>query len=135
MTGVRDLGRPQILFVGSGNAGALRAIMAAANGEPILLVTDEDDGLNHGSVLNFVTVDRRVRFEVSLTAADRLRLKISSELLAVAVRVRGGRRQSRDGCLPLISPDPADSECRVREAHVGAHWHFAHAARSGEGTT
>ena len=57
-------------------------------------VTDEDDGLNQGSVLNFVTVNRRVRFEVSLTAADRLRLKISSELLAVAVRVRGAPRHS-----------------------------------------
>ena len=135
VTGVRDLGRPQILFVGSGNAGALRAIMAAASGEPMLLVTDEDDGLNHGSVLNFVTVDRRVRFEVSLTAADRLRLKISSELLAVAVRVRGGHRQSRDGCLPLTSPAPADSECGVREAHIGAPRHFAHSARSGEGPT
>jgi hypothetical protein len=61
----------------------------------MLPVTDEDDGLNQGSVLNFVTVNRRVRFEVSLTAADRLRLKISSELLAVAVRVRGGHRSAR----------------------------------------
>ncbi len=134
VTGVRDLGRPQILFVGSGNAAALRIIMPAVGREPMLLVTDEDDGLNHGSVLNFVTVDRRVRFEVSLTAADRLRLKISSELLAVAVRVRGGHRQSRDGCLPLTSPDPADSECGMREAHLGASRRVEHSGRSGGGT-
>jgi hypothetical protein len=37
-----------------------------------------------------------VRFEVSLSAADRAHLKISAELLAVAVRVFGGGRQSRD---------------------------------------
>ncbi len=135
VTGVRDLGRPQILFVGAGYADALRAIMPAVGREPMLLVTDEDDGLNQGSVLNFVTVDRRVRFEVSLTAADRLRLKISSELLAVAVRVRGGHRQSRDGCLPMISPDPADSECGMREAHIGAPRYFARSGRSGERVT
>ena len=92
--GLRDLGRPQILFVGPGYADALRVIMPAVGREPMLPVTDEDDGLNQGSVLNFVTVNRRVRFEVSLTAADRLRLKISSELLAVAVRVRGAPRHS-----------------------------------------
>jgi hypothetical protein len=133
VTGVRDLGRPQILFVGSGYADALRVIMPAVGREPMLLVTDEDDGLNQGSVLNFVTVDRRVRFEVSLTAADRLRLKISSELLAVAVRVRGGHRQSRDGCLPLTSPDPADSECGMREADSGARRHFARSGRPARG--
>ena len=93
--GLRDLGRPQILFVGSGYADALRVIMPAVGREPMLPVTDEDDGLNQGSVLNFLTVNRRVRFEVSLTAADRLRLKISSELLAIAVRVRGGHRSAR----------------------------------------
>jgi hypothetical protein len=61
-------------------------------------------------------VDRRVRFEVSLTAAERARLKISSELLTVAVRVLGGRRQSRDGCVPLTAPNSADGDCAVREA-------------------
>jgi hypothetical protein len=130
--GVRDLGRPQILFVGSGYADALRLIMPAVSREPMLLVTDEEEGLNQGSVLNFVTVDRRVRFEVSLTAADRLRLKISSELLTVAVRVRGGHRQSRDGCLPLTSPDATDGECRMRAAHIGALHQFARSGRSGE---
>ncbi len=134
VTGVRDLGRPQILFVGAGYANALRVIMPAVGREPMLLVTDEDDGLNQGSVLNFVTVDQRVRFEVSLTAADRLQLKISSELLAVAVRVRGGHRQSRDGCRHLTSPDPADSECGMREAHIGAP-DFARSGRAGEGVT
>jgi hypothetical protein len=134
VTGVRDLGRPQILFVGAGYANALRVIMPAVGRKPMLLVTDEDDGLNQGSVLNFVTVDQRVRFEVSLTAADRLQLKISSELLAVAVRVRGGHRQSRDGCLPLTSPDPADSECGMREAHIGAP-DFASSGRAVESVT
>jgi len=59
-----------------------------------LLVTDEEGGLNAGSSLNFLTIDQRVRFEISLAAADRSGLKISAELLGVAVRVRGGAKQS-----------------------------------------
>lgn len=62
----------------------------------MLVVTDEEGGIDAGSTINFLTLDRRVRFEVSLTAASRARLKISSQLLTVAVRVFGGTRQSRD---------------------------------------
>jgi hypothetical protein len=36
----------------------------------------------------------RVRFEVSLPAANRARLHISAALLAAAIRVFGGPRQS-----------------------------------------
>ena len=113
--GLHDLGRAQILYVGAGHAAFLRTLTPTQD-HPMLLVTDEEGGLDAGGVLNFVTVDRRVRFEVSLTAAERARLKISSELLTVAVRVLGGRRQSRDGCVPLTGPNPVDGDCSVRES-------------------
>lgn len=114
VSGVRDLDSPAILFVGAGHADSLRTLLPSLAPKSTLIVTDEEGGLNAGSVLNFLTVDRRVRFEVSLTAADRARLKISSELLAVAVRVIGGRRQSRDGCGP--EPDAQwTGDCAMRE--------------------
>jgi hypothetical protein len=69
-----------------------------------------------GSVLNFVIVDKRVRFEISLTAAERAGLKISSELLSVAVRVHGGRRQSDFSCWPFPPGDETDSPCAPRQA-------------------
>lgn len=108
---VRGLGTPQILFIGAGHANLLRTDVLPRD-HPMLIVTNEEGGLDDGSVVNFLTVDHRVRFEVSLTAADRSRLKISSELLAVAVRVLGGRRQSRGGCLP--------GDCTIREARTGS---------------
>jgi hypothetical protein len=92
ISGVRDLGNAQIMFVGAGHAKLLRGMVPAAGLPAVLLVTDEEGGLGAGSALNFLTIDRNVRFEVSLTAADRWGLKISSELLGVAVRVLGGGR-------------------------------------------
>jgi hypothetical protein len=92
VTGPQDLGTPQLLYAGPGRARAMRALRAAGGGAAMLTVTDEDDGLNTGSAVNFLLIDHRVRFEVSLTSADRLGLKISSELLGVAVRVLGGAR-------------------------------------------
>ena len=97
---IQDLGNAQILYIGPGHADFLRAV-AAHQSRSMLIVSDDQQGLDLGSVFNFVTVDNRVRFEVSLTAADRAGVKISSELLSVAVRVHGGRRQSDYFSIPL----------------------------------
>jgi hypothetical protein len=93
---IKDAGRPAILFIGGGHADLLRPALSELEAESTLVVTDEDGGLDEGGALNFLALGHRVRFEVSLTAADRAHLKISAELLAVAVRVLGGDRQSRD---------------------------------------
>ncbi len=111
---IREVNRPQILYLGAGRAEELSFLTAERTGEAALLVTDEEDGLNRGSMLNFVTLDHRVRFEVSLTAAERAHLKISADLLAVAVRVLGGRRQTRDICMPAIEDV---SGCSISVAH------------------
>jgi len=105
----------QILYVGANNADFLRALSPGGN-PPVLIVTDEERGLDLGGALNFVTVDKRVRFEVSLTAAERAQLKISADLLSVAIRVRGGRRQSDEICIPLSLSDDGDATCGIRQA-------------------
>ena len=96
---IQDVGHAQMLYIGSVPAERLRSLISSIAFGSVLLVTDSEEGLEMGGVLNFITVDNRVRFEVSLTAADRSRFRISSELLAVAARVRGGARQS-DGARP-----------------------------------
>jgi hypothetical protein len=65
ITGVRDLGSVQILYVGAKHADSLRTLKPAPGLQPMLLVTDEEGGLSAGSTLNFLTIDRNVRFEVS----------------------------------------------------------------------
>jgi hypothetical protein len=96
VTRVRDAGRAAMLFVGSGHADLIRQELAELAAESTLVVTDEEGGLDDGATLNFLSLDHRVRFEVSLIAADRSHLRISAELLAVAVRVFGGGRQQRN---------------------------------------
>ncbi len=94
ITRISDLGHPQMLYVGAAPPDRLRSLVASIAFGPVLLVTDSEEGLAMGGVLNFITVENRVRFEVSLTAADKSRFRISSELLAVAAHVRGGSRQT-----------------------------------------
>jgi hypothetical protein len=87
--GLEELRDAQILFVGPQFNDELKTLIARVAKQPVLVVTASDHGLDEGSCVNFLLVDRRVRFEVSLTAADRVGLRVSSELLSVAVRVQG----------------------------------------------
>jgi hypothetical protein len=97
ISGMRGFGAAQMVYVAAGRAYLIRRLVPGPSHPSMLLVSDEAEGLNEGSTLNFLSVDRSVRFEVSLTAADRWGLKISSELLGVAIRVRGGKRPTEAG--------------------------------------
>lgn len=78
------------LFVGASERGRLASIARPALGRGILVITESEDALDQGSVINLVVIDGRVRFEVSLEAAERAGLKLSSRMLAVAHLVRMG---------------------------------------------
>jgi len=95
---VRQLGKAQILYVGPDHSDELGVAVAGVAAQPILLVTGEDRSLEAGGDIHFVLVDQRVRFEVSLPAAERSGLKISSKLLSVAIRVQTDRRSTAVLC-------------------------------------
>jgi YfiR/HmsC-like len=80
-----------MLFIGRSESARLSQLVKAAHQRPILTVTEAQGALTHGSVINFVLADSRVRFEVSLEAADRSGIKLSSRMLAVAYNLRGGK--------------------------------------------
>jgi YfiR/HmsC-like len=117
ITGNRDLGNAQIVYIAAGHADLVRTLVPQSSDASMLVVTDEDGGLSAGSTLNFLTIDRNVRFEVSLSAAERWRLRISSELLGVAIRVQGRTSQSYPGCGPVSDVDSIHGPCGPRVAN------------------
>jgi hypothetical protein len=78
-----------ILFVARGPASRLATALAAVKDRPILTVTESEPGAEPGSIVNFVVVDDKVKFDVSLPAAERSSLKVSARLLGVARQVAG----------------------------------------------
>ena len=116
---VQDLEGVQILFVSARAFSRTRALRARAISKPILLVTEDENGLDGGAVINFIEVNRNLRFEISLNAADRSGLKINSALLSVAARVER-RPQAWSRCAePYLRRDRSGS-CQVRVASVDA---------------
>ncbi len=82
------LAEVHIVYVGRGAATSLGPLLDAYRARPVVTVT-ETAGLQAGAVLNFLDIERRIRFEASPATAEQRGLKLSSRLLAVAERVEG----------------------------------------------
>jgi len=67
-------------------------LLAAAAARPILTVGDSPGFLDEGGMVGLRVVNGRVRFEIDEAAARRTGLRISSQLLRLALAVRGGVR-------------------------------------------
>jgi hypothetical protein len=78
----------QVLFLPdrSGSFGA--RLLERAASLPILTVGDDPRFLDQGGIVAFRLVGGRVRFEVNLAAAQRVGLRVSSQLLSLAISVR-----------------------------------------------
>jgi hypothetical protein len=81
-----------MLFIGDDDVADMERALASVRQAPVLTVTETGRALRQESVINFRVIDERVRFEVSLDAAEINKLKLSSRLLAVAYKVQRGNR-------------------------------------------
>ena len=82
------IGDAHMLFVGRAEIARLPQLVRQTRQRPMVILTDAPGTLTQGSVINFMLVEQRVKFEISLEEAERRGLKLSSRLLAVAQSVR-----------------------------------------------
>lgn len=82
-----NLGDHEVLYIGPAENRRLAEHLKDVASRPMLVVTDVPDGLRSGAMINFRIVDDRVRFEISLRAAQRAGLELSSRLLSAAMSV------------------------------------------------
>jgi hypothetical protein len=82
---------PGVVFVARSHAARLGETLNAVKGRPVLTVTETEAAaaVANGSMVNFVVVDDKVRFDVELAAVGRSPLKLSARLLGVARAVKG----------------------------------------------
>ena len=76
-----------ILFVGSTGEDRLKHILSAARGRPILTVTDSERTFSLGSMINFVVVDGKLRFDIAPKSAGVAGISISARLMTAARKV------------------------------------------------
>ena len=77
-----------ILFVSSSEKRNLPRILAAVGNSSVLTVSETDRFAQIGGIINFITIENSIRFEINQAAAERVGLKISYKLLSLGRVVR-----------------------------------------------
>jgi hypothetical protein len=88
ISNVREAAGCRILFISESEATRLKEILASVDKFSAVTVSDIPDFAAAGGMIQFVTRDNKVRFEVNLTAAQKAGLTFSSQLLKVATEIR-----------------------------------------------
>lgn len=81
-----DLSNVRMLYIARKSRFSLDDFLSLRQPPPILTITDEEKASSE-SMINFVIHEDNVRFVISKSRADQAGLKLSSELLAVALQV------------------------------------------------
>ena len=83
-----DIPACHILFVSFAESSRAPGILKQVNGRPVLTVGEAPSFLGFGWMINFVTRNGKVRFDINMESARKAGLRISSNLLQLADTVR-----------------------------------------------
>ena len=88
---VNQIGDAHLVFVSRKMEASLPVLLPLARKKSFLIVTENENGLVHGSTINLRQVDNRIRFDISLSSAKENGISLSSRLLAIAITVKEER--------------------------------------------
>lgn len=77
-----------IVFLSAESSGKYAALDEAANGFPLLLITEQEGMLRKGAMINFLVREEKLRFEINKTKMLSRNLKVSNELLKLATKIQ-----------------------------------------------
>jgi hypothetical protein len=78
----------QVLFISASEKSHLSKIISGLGGASILTVSETDNFIAAGGMINLRIIDQKVRFEINNSAAKTAGLTISSKLLSLATTVK-----------------------------------------------
>ena len=83
-TSVAQATNCQILFISPSEKDNLPGIIEGLHNASVLTVSETDEFIQAGGMINFILQDNKVRFQISDDAAKKAGLKISAKLLTLA---------------------------------------------------
>jgi hypothetical protein len=84
---METLKRCHLLFICPSEKKTINEIIDLVKDQGVLTVSDTQEFLDAGGIVNFVIEDNKVRFDINLTASEKAGLKIRSQLLRLAKKV------------------------------------------------
>ena len=90
---IRDACASHILFISASERDRLASILKALEGASVLTVGEIDHFASRGGQIAFRMEDKKVRFDINVTAVERARLKVSAQLMKLGRIVDESDRQ------------------------------------------
>jgi hypothetical protein len=88
---VEEVKNCRILFVSRSESGRMESILAGLKDKSVLTVGDTEGFVKNGGIVRFAMEGNKIHFRISLEAAKRANLVISSQVLRLAEIVGPGR--------------------------------------------
>ncbi|NQX91055.1 MAG: YfiR family protein [Flavobacteriales bacterium] len=91
MEGEKDIEGIQMLYISNAffrefGESEVKKWVDAVSGKPILIVTDQPNGLALGSAINFKVVDNRIRYEANTSQAKNNGITLGSKIISWAIQ-------------------------------------------------
>jgi hypothetical protein len=85
---VEEIKGAHLLFISPSEKGRVKQILQSLRNTPVLTISEIEWFGQMGGIINFITVEDKVQFEINSEQAQQHQLKISSQLLKLARIVR-----------------------------------------------
>jgi hypothetical protein len=85
---VEEIEGAHLLFISPSEKGRVKQILQSLRNTPVLTISEIERFDQMGGIINFITAENKVQFEINSEQAERHQLKISSQLLKLARIVR-----------------------------------------------
>jgi hypothetical protein len=82
-----DANRCHIIYVQRFQNTQFNAFHPKAKSGHVLLITESEEGGKRGAGINFITIDEKLKFELNRSAIENSGLKVSNELVKLAIPV------------------------------------------------
>jgi len=85
---VEQIEGAHLLFISTSEKGRVKEILKSLADAPVLTISEMEGFGQNGGIINFITIDNKIQFEINSEKAQQHKLKISSQLLKLARIVR-----------------------------------------------
>ncbi|WP_430811703.1 MULTISPECIES: YfiR family protein [unclassified Carboxylicivirga] len=85
---LKEIRQSHILFVGSAKSGLMSTLSYEQRDKPVLIVGDKSGLCKQGAGISFMTVDGKLRYEISPSSIAKHQLKVTQKIISLGIEVQ-----------------------------------------------
>ena len=83
-----EIGNAQMVYVPNGSKGKIPDVVSKTGSNATLIITETEGAGANGSIINFILIDEKLKFEINESKATSKGLKLAANLLKLGIPVK-----------------------------------------------